>query len=75
MYIQQSLMNSKAASEPQYALVSGWCQSEPESFFDLISCSGFSCKSAYFRSGPDETRTRDLRHAKAAKQFLMRPNV
>ena len=29
----------------------------------LASC--FSCKPRGFRGGPDETRTRDLRHAKA----------
>ncbi len=32
----------------------------------LSRASRFACKTKDFRSGPDETRTRDLRHAKAA---------
>ncbi len=47
-------------------------QPDSRGSFDAVR---LSCKIALFRSGPDETRTRDLRHAKAAKQFLMRPNA
>src|SRR5215203_882848 len=29
----------------------------------------FTCKTEPFRSGPDETRTRDLRHARATRRY------
>ena len=36
------------------------------------SLSAFTCKTEPFRSGPDETRTRDLRHARAERRFRRR---
>jgi hypothetical protein len=37
-----------------------------QGFFDAVR---LSCKTAVSRSGPDETRTRDLRHAKAERRL------
>jgi hypothetical protein len=57
-------------SSPRTALVYYWCTGAQ----DGDSASGtprrFTCKSAKKESGPDETRTRDLRHAKAALSQL-----
>ncbi len=50
-------------------------QRPPKRTRSLFSHFSFSCKSRIFRSRPDETRTRGLRHAKAAKPFLMLSSV
>ena len=52
------------------ALLHGCCTRVPREFRTFISSLCFTCKTADFRSGPDETRTRDLCHAKAALSQL-----
>jgi hypothetical protein len=45
----------------------------PRGVLDPIPCSpSFTCKSIEKESGPDETRTRDLRHARAERRFRRR---
>jgi len=44
------------------------CSTKPRSTVEVSSCAvGLCCKTWVFRSGPDETRTRDLRHARATR--------
>jgi hypothetical protein len=50
-----------------------WCQVGVKKLGGISAhfyCLCFPCKTGGFRSGPDETRTRDLRHAKAALSQL-----
>src|SRR5215203_4554783 len=44
------------------------CSKKPRIATETSLCDvGLYCKTVDFRSGPDETRTRDLRHARAEK--------
>ena len=52
------------------ALLHGCCTRAPRAFGPLIFTSRFPCKSKGKRSGPEGTRTPDLRHAKAALSQL-----
>jgi hypothetical protein len=51
-------------------LLRGCCTGVPGGFGTFNSSLRFTCKTQEFESGPDETRTRDLCHAKAALSQL-----
>jgi hypothetical protein len=56
--------------DTQNALLHGCCTKALE-HAGTISCSSrFTCKTGAFRSGPEGTRTPDLRHARAALSRL-----
>ena len=53
-----------------YPRVQYGCSKKPRIATETSLCAvGLCCKTVDFRSGPDETRTRDLRHARAERRF------